>query len=164
MKGKNRVIIRGNLTDKPKIRYTKTKEPVAWYIVAANYPVRSDDGSGWEQGTDFIPVLCFRKTAELAEKYLDKGCAVECEGKLKNRERDDNGKRTYELIFVANDITLLGKPKTASSPEAETAGAADLVEEYPDNAVPEISENFDYLYSADEILQSIGAKNPATYK
>lgn len=164
MKGKNRVIIRGNLTDKPKIRYTKTKEPVAWFIVAANYPIRSADGSGWEQGTDFIPVLCFRKAAALAEKYLDKGSAVECEGKLKNRERDDNGKRLYELIFIASDITLLGKFKSASMQSAETPSAADSIEEYPDDgSTVEISE-YDYLYSADEILKSIGAKNPATYQ
>ena len=57
MKGKNLAIVRGNLTDKPKMRYTKTKDPVAWFIIASNYPVRSADGSGWEKGVDYIPVL-----------------------------------------------------------------------------------------------------------
>lgn len=158
MKGKNRVIVRGNLTGKPVMRYTKAKDPVAWFIVASNYPVRSADGSGWEKAADFIPVLCFRKTAELAEKYLDKGSAVECEGKLKNRERDDNGKRTYELIFTAFDITLLGRTKTETPAESES-------EKYQEDEPVDVPEMLNYFdYTSEEINQAIAAKNPATYE
>lgn len=138
------------------MRYTKAKDPVAWFIVASNYPIRSADGSGWEKAADFIPVLCFRKTAELAEKYLDKGSAVECEGKLKNRERDDNGKRTYELIFTAYDITLLGRAKTETETPTETE-----TEKYQEEDL-EMLNYFDY--TSEEIDQALAAKNPATYQ
>lgn len=158
MRGKNRVILRGNLTDKPSMRYTKTKEPVAWFVVASNYHVRSADGSGWEQSTDFIPVLCFKHSAAFAEKYLSKGVLVECEGKLKNRERElQNGKRTYELVFIANEITLLSKARdTAHEPQSE---------EYQDiEEIPETDYTEDYNFTEEEIAQAIAAKNYATYQ
>lgn len=161
MKGKNLAIVRGNLTDKPKMRYTKTKDPVAWFIIASNYPVRSADGSGWEKGVDYIPVLCFKKIAALAEKYLDKGSAVECEGRLKNDEWTDpkTGKKSYRLIFIVTDITLLGRPKDAAENEAEEYQEAEpiAVDEIPDG--PEV-----YDYTPEEIDQALVAKNYATYQ
>lgn len=161
MKGKNLAIVRGNLTDKPKMRYTKTKDPVAWFIIASNYPVRSADGSGWKKGVDYIPVLCFKKIAALAEKYLDKGSAVECEGRLKNDEWTDpkTGKKSYRLIFIVTDITLLGRPKDAAENEAEEYLEAEpiAVDEIPDG--PEV-----YDYTPEEIDQALAAKNYATYQ
>lgn len=157
MKGKNLAIIRGNLTDKPKIRYTKAKEPVAWFVVASNYPVRTEDGTGWEKGVDYIPVLCFKRTAALAEKYLDKGAPVECEGRLKNDEWTDprTGKKSYRLIYVCGGITMLGR--------AKDQGSAAGTEEYQE--IEEIPEGPDfYDYSPEEIDQAIAAKNYATYQ
>lgn len=162
MKGKNLAIVRGNLTDKPKIRYTKAKEPVAWFVVAANYHVRTEDGTGWERGVDYIPVLCFKRTAALAEKYLDKGSPVECEGRLKNDEWTDprTGKKSYRLIYICGGITMLGRPKD----QAAAAGADGYqeIDEIPEDEIPEGPDFYDY--SPEEIDQAIAAKNYATYQ
>lgn len=82
MKGKNRVIIRGNLTKDPTISVSKTGVKVAWFIIASNFRVKTEDEK-WEDRADFIPVICFRNNANFAEKYLIKGSPVEAEGKLK---------------------------------------------------------------------------------
>lgn len=105
MKGKNRVIIRGNLTKDPTISVSKTGVKVAWFIIASNFRVKTEDEK-WEDRADFIPVICFRNNANFAEKYLIKGSPVEAEGKLKNRAfTDRNGRTFYSLEFVANDLT-----------------------------------------------------------
>ena len=161
MKGKNIAIIRGNITDKPRMRYTKAKEPVAWFIIASNYPVRKPDGSGWEKGVDYIPVLCFKKTAAFAEKYLEKGSAIECEGRLKNDDWEDpkTGRKSYRLIYICSEITLLGRAKNIAEAEIEEYREP---EEVPEDELPQGPEYYDY--SLEEIEQALAAKNYATYQ
>lgn len=172
MKGKNRVVIRGNLTKDPNIQVSKSGIKMAWFIIAANYRAKDEQGN-WEDRADFLPAICFRNNAEIAEKYLGKGSAVEVEGKLKNRAHTDtrSGKTFYELVFIVNDLTLLGsgslqgqKKDIADTPAAayviSDAAEPELGYDFPDNA-----DEFDPLMFSDEIKnQMLGAQNPPTYE
>lgn len=167
MKGKNRVIVRGNLTKEPSIQMSKSGVKMAWFVVAANYRAKNEKDN-WEDRADFLPIICFRNNAEIAEKYLGKGSAVEVEGKLKNRAHTDarSGKTFYELVFIVNDLTLLGssglKKDIADIPVNITSDAAEpeLGYDFPDNA-----DEFDPSMFSDEIKnQMIGAQNPPIYE
>lgn len=63
--------------------------------------------------------MCWRNTAEIAEKYIKKGTQLYVEGKLRTRSWDDqNGNRRYVTEIVADTIQLLGKKENGDSAPA----------------------------------------------
>lgn len=91
----NVVILMGRLTAKPEIRQTDSTT-VAVYTLAV-------DRIGKDKGADFIRCKAFGKTADFAEKYLDKGMKVAVEGRINtgsytNRE----GQKVYTTDVIVN--------------------------------------------------------------
>lgn len=87
----NHVILTGNLTKDPEIRYTAKQTPVCSFTLAVNRPER--DG---KQECDFIPITVWGKAGEACERYLAKGrsCLVEGRMQVRNYEGRD-GRRVY---------------------------------------------------------------------
>lgn len=83
-RGFNKVILMGNLTRDPEVRYTTSNQAVAKLTVAVNRIGRSRDGEVLEQ-VDFIPVVVFGNQAENCERYLRKGRPVLVEGRIQVR-------------------------------------------------------------------------------
>jgi single-strand DNA-binding protein len=76
-----------------------------------------DDGGEKKEKTEWHDIVTFRKTAEVAGKYLTKGREVYIEGKLQTRSWDDKdtGAKRYRTEIVANNVQFLGsKPETQS--------------------------------------------------
>jgi single-strand DNA-binding protein len=71
----NRVILVGNLTRDPEIRYTPTGTPVCDIGLAVNDRVKSPSGE-WTDQTTFVDVTLWERTAEVAGEYLSKGSQV----------------------------------------------------------------------------------------
>jgi single-strand DNA-binding protein len=63
----NEVIITGNLGADPEIRYSQNRDPIATFNLAFRH---GKDKTGW------IKVVCFNKTAEVAETYLHKRATI----------------------------------------------------------------------------------------
>jgi len=82
----NRVILIGNLTRDPELRYTPDGTPVASFTIAIDRPFTSHQG---EKQTDFIPIVVWRKTAENCSEYLSKGSQVAVDGRLQIRSYED---------------------------------------------------------------------------
>ncbi|TPG93540.1 single-stranded DNA-binding protein (plasmid) [Brevibacillus laterosporus] len=100
----NRVILIGNLTKDPELRYTTNGVAVATFTLAINRPKR---GEG-DQETDFINIVAWRQLADLCANYLSKGKKAAVEGRLQTRSYDNKeGKKVYVTEVVADNVQFL---------------------------------------------------------
>lgn len=93
----NKVILSGNLTRDPEVRYTQNGKAYARMGLAVNRPYSKD-------AVDFFNLLAWDKTAEFCGKYLKKGSRVFVEGRLQtSKYKDKDGtERTAVDITVDN--------------------------------------------------------------
>ena len=114
----NRVILIGNLTQDPELRYTPDGTPVASFTLAVNRPYINQSG---ERETDFIPVVVWRKQAERCSDYLTKGSQVAVDGRLQIRsyeDRDGIRRKVSEVIaWRVEFLQRLKKPLTQEAPD-----------------------------------------------
>ena len=105
----NRVLLIGNLTRDPEIRYTPKGTAVADIGLAVNRLFTGEDGEKREEVT-FVDVVLWSRLAEIAEQYLKKGRPVFIEGRLQLDSWDDKqtGQKRSRLRVVAENLQLLG--------------------------------------------------------
>ena len=103
----NRVILVGNLTRDPELRYIPSGTAVSEIGLAINDRVKKD--GQWVEETTFVDVTLWARTAEIANEYLSKGSNVLVEGRLKldSWEANDGQKRS-KLRVVADRMQMLG--------------------------------------------------------
>jgi single-strand DNA-binding protein len=94
----NNVVLLGNLTRDPEVRYTPSGTPVATLGLAVNNRVKQ--GDEWKDDPCFIDVVVFGKQAESCGEYLSKGQPVLIEGRLRYRtwEGQDGQKRSKHEV------------------------------------------------------------------
>jgi single-strand DNA-binding protein len=94
----NNIILLGNLTRDPEVRYTPSGTPVATLGLAVNN--RMKQGDEWKDDPCFIDVVVFGKQAESCGEYLSKGQPVLVEGRLRYRtwEGQDGQKRSKHEV------------------------------------------------------------------
>ncbi len=111
----NHCVLTGNLGGDPEIRYTANGDPVATLNLAFRF---GKDQTGW------IKVTCFKKLAELCEKYLHKGARIGIDGYLTHEswETQNNEKRTA-IKIIANSLEFI---KTDGRGFKEGEDASDL--------------------------------------
>jgi len=105
----NKVILLGNLTRDPEIKYTPKGTAIANIGLAVNRVYSNDQGEKNEE-TTFIDVELWGRTAEIAQEYLRKGRPVLIEGRLKLDQWDDKqtGQKRSKLRVVGETMQLLG--------------------------------------------------------
>src|SRR5919108_1324861 len=92
----NVVMLVGNLTRDPEVRYSPTGTPVATLGLAVNTRVKGQDGQ-WRDDPCFIDVVVFGNQAEACGEYLEKGAPALVEGRLQYRTwEDSHGNRRSE--------------------------------------------------------------------
>lgn len=108
MNGFNKVILMGNLTRNPELRYTPSGTPVASFALAVNRRYRQ--GEEMKEEVCYIDIVVFGKQAEHCGQYLSKGNGVIVEGRLQQRrwETDDGQKRSKHEV-VAQTVTFMPK-------------------------------------------------------
>ena len=116
----NKVLLIGNLTRDPDLRYTSAGTAVANLRLAVNrtFVVQGDK----REETLFIDVVAWGKQAETCAEYLAKGSAILVDGRLQSREYDarDGSKRTVVEVVADTVQFLTRKP---GAPAATGAGA-----------------------------------------
>jgi len=110
----NRVLLIGNLTRDPELRYTPKGTPVADIGVAVNRVSKSEDGTKHEEVT-FVDVTFWSRQAEIAGQYLRKGSSVFIEGRLHLDTWEQNGQKRSRLRVIGENLQLLGKRLDAGS-------------------------------------------------
>ena len=140
MSGLNQVVLIGNLTRDPELRYTPDGTPVTSFTVAVNRPFVNRQG---EREADFVPIVVWRKRAETCSEYLMKGSQVAVEGRLQVRNYEDkDGIRKWVTEVVARRVDFLQRLKKqfpSQISEEETHNEIDrvpLVEEEKENDTP----------------------------
>jgi len=104
----NRVILVGNLTRDPELRYLTSGTAVTDIGLAVNDRHKNANGE-WIEETTFVDVTLWARTAEVASEYLSKGASVLIEGRLKldSWETQDGQKRS-KLKVVGEKMQMLG--------------------------------------------------------
>jgi len=105
----NKVILLGNLTRDPEVRYTPKGTAVTELGMAVNRVYTAENGEKREE-TTFVDVTLWGRTAEIAGEYLKKGRPVLIEGRLQLDTWDDkqSGQKRSKLKVVADGLQLLG--------------------------------------------------------
>ena len=101
----NQVILVGNLTDDPELRYTPSGTPVASFTVAVNRRTQDPATKEWKDGeTSFIRCNVWRQQAENAAESLTKGTRAIVVGRLRQRswETPEGQKRSVVEVEVEN--------------------------------------------------------------
>lgn len=103
----NKVILIGNLTKDPELRYTPNGVAVCTFTVAVNKRVNGDNQA------DYINIVAWQKLADICANYLRKGSKAAIEGRIQTRNYEDKeGKRRYVTEVVAENVQFLsGKPR-----------------------------------------------------
>ena len=115
----NKVLLIGNLTRDPEVRYLENGTAVANFSVATSDKWK-DKGTGEQkERTEFSRIVAWRRLGEICEEYLRKGSLVYIEGKLQTREWEKDGEKRYTTEIVARDMQMLGgkgEPKQSDNP------------------------------------------------
>jgi len=100
----NQVILIGNLTRDPEMKYTQAGLAITRFTLALNRPKKD----GQDQGADFINIVTFGKLAENCANYLAKGRKTAVSGRIQTGSYDDkDGKRVYTTDVIANSVEFL---------------------------------------------------------
>jgi single-strand DNA-binding protein len=102
----NRVILVGNLTRDPELRYIPSGTAVSEIGLAVNDRVKKNDQ--WVDETTFVDVTMWGRTAEVANEYLSKGAPVLIEGRLKLDTWEKDGQKRSKLRVVCERMQMLG--------------------------------------------------------
>jgi len=102
----NSCVLVGRLTRDPEMRYTQNGIAVTTFRIAVDRPFGRDDEGN--KPTDFIDVVAWRKTAELAGQYLGKGAMVGVEGRIQTRTyTTQDGQQRYVVEVQADRVAFL---------------------------------------------------------
>jgi len=121
----NKVILLGNLTRDPEVRYTPKGSAVCDLGVAVNRQYTLENGEKREEVT-YVDVVLWARLAEIAGEYLKKGRPVFIEGRLQLDTWDDkqSGQKRSKLRVIGETMQLLG-----SRPSGAAAGPAEAGDE-----------------------------------
>jgi single-strand DNA-binding protein len=106
----NKVMLLGNLTRDPEVRYTPKGSAVADLAIAVNRVYTAENGERREEVT-YVDVTLWARTAEIAGQYLKKGSPVFIEGRLQMDTWEDKqtGQKRSKIKVVGEVMQLLGR-------------------------------------------------------
>ena len=107
----NRVILLGNLTRDPEIRYLPSGMAVCDVGLAVNDRRKNANGE-WIEEVTFVDVTVWGRTAEVMSEYLSKGSPVFIEGRLKlDTWEGQDGQKRSKLKVVCERMQMVGGPR-----------------------------------------------------
>ena len=129
MNNLNSVLLEGNLTRDPELRYTAKGTAVCRFAIACNRSYKQDDQR--QEEVSYFDVTTWSRLAEICAEYLVKGRGVRVVGRLKqDRWEDDSGNRRSRIEVIAEHVEF--KPQRRD--EAQTAPEAEAILPEPEPA------------------------------
>ena len=119
----NKIILIGNLTRDPEMRYTPQGTSVCNFGIAVNHKYKQ--GEEMKEEVTFINVAVFGKQADACGQYLNKGSSVLVEGRLQERrwETEEGQKRSKHEV-VAQNVRFLSKKQGPADMDSPGGGEA----------------------------------------
>ena len=106
----NHVVLLGNLTHNPDLRFTPAGVAVATFSLAVNQ--RTRQGEGWKNDVCYIDIVVFGRQAETVAEYLTKGNLALVEGRLHWRQWEtQDGQRRHQHHVVARTVQFMPRPR-----------------------------------------------------
>ncbi len=141
----NRVLLMGNLTRDPELRYTPGGAAVCEFSIAINRSYTSKTGEKKDEVT-YLDIVAWARQAEICAEYLKKGRPVFVEGRLTQDRWEQDGQKRSRIRVTADRVQFLGGPgggggggggggpRGAEAPPEPGPEASDLAP--PDENVP----------------------------
>jgi single-strand DNA-binding protein len=105
---RNKVQLIGNLGNAPEIINLESGKKIAKFSLATNESYKNAQGEKQTE-TQWHNIVAWNKTAELVEKYVEKGKEIAIEGKLTSRSYEDkDGNKRYVTEVIVSELLLLG--------------------------------------------------------
>ena len=114
----NKVILLGNLTRDPEIRYSQGEKQiaVARFSLAVNRRFAKDG----ETNTDFFNCTAFGKTAEFIEKYFRQGSRMSLVGRIENNNyTNKNGEKVYSVQIMVEEVEFAERKSSQSNNQTQ---------------------------------------------
>lgn len=118
----NVAIVAGRLGGPVELRYTRNGTPCASFSMAVDRDYKNDAG---EKDTDWIDIVCYRKTAEIISQYGGKGSLLIVDGRLTTRKYEDKDGKTRQRVEILADRVYFGS-RTKVKDMAEGSTFTDL--------------------------------------
>ena len=133
----NRIMLIGNLTRDPELRYTPQGTPVCTFGLATNRSWQPANGGERQEETEFHRVVAWNKLAELCNELLFKGRKVYLEGRIQTRGWTDaqGTEKTTTEIVIDNMIVLDSKRREGQAPGEGYQGG-----EYPSTSSGQVPQ------------------------
>jgi single-strand DNA-binding protein len=130
----NRVILVGNLTRDPELRYIPSGMAVSDITLAVNDRFKRNDQ--WVEEAVFVDITLWARTAEIANEYLSKGSPVLIEGRLKLDRWEKDGQKHSKLRVTCERMQMLGSREGGGGKARggrSSSGAGDETQQYDDS-------------------------------
>ncbi len=115
----NKVILIGNLGDDVKMHYFDDQNCVGRFPIATSESYTNKQTGEKITNTDWHNIVVRNGLAKVCEKYLSKGDKVYVEGKLKNRQWEQDGVKRYSTEVQVNEMTMLSNKKNTNNSNME---------------------------------------------
>jgi len=110
----NKVILMGNLTRDPEIRYSQGENSLA--IARFSIAVNRRFSRQGDTDTDFFNCTAFGRQAEFVEKYFHKGSRMLLTGRVQNDNyTNSNGEKVYSVQVIAEEVEFAERKSTADA-------------------------------------------------
>ncbi len=105
MSNGNTVVLIGNITRDPELRFTPTGQPTTTFGLAVNRRWQNRQTQEWEESTSFFDIVCWREMAENASESLVRGARVIVCGRLEQRSWETpDGEKRSKIEVIADEI------------------------------------------------------------
>jgi len=121
----NKVIILGNLTRDPELRYGPSGTAIATFALAVNRKYRQ--GEETKEEVSYLDIVVFGKQAENCGQYLGKGDSALIEGRLQQQRWQDktDGSNRSKIVVAAQSVTFMPKRAQAGGRQREPEAPVD---------------------------------------
>ncbi len=143
----NKVMLLGNLTRDPELRYTPQGAAVCEFTLALNRTYTNKQTGQRVEEVSFIDIVSWGRTAELCAEYLKKGRQVFVEGRLhQDRWEAQDGRKMSKVRVTAENVTFVGSRPAGAEPKGEAppapeAGPAPEAQDQPPEPPPAPDES-----------------------
>jgi single-strand DNA-binding protein len=103
MSNGNTIVLVGNVTRDPELRFTPSGQPTTTFGLAVNRRWQNRQTQEWEEATSFFDVVCWRELAENASESLRRGARVIVTGRLEQRSWETSEKEKRSKVEVVAD-------------------------------------------------------------
>lgn len=107
----NKVILIGNLTKDPELKYTTGNSQTA----VCRFNIAINSGYGDNKRVDYPSIVVFGKQAENCERYLNKGSKCAVSGKIQTGSYEKDGRKVYTTDVIADSVEFLNAQQEESA-------------------------------------------------